>query len=112
MRKISRRRRILLGVCWLTTVGVVGTEVLSAEEAMSPPSRDQEISPLNVLASEQRKEVDDTVKKALAWMATKQSLDGSFPSARQAQPGVTGLIVLAIPIPRPPSGAGALRRHN
>jgi hypothetical protein len=53
-----------------------------------PPSAD-------VLTTEQWKSVDDTVDRGLAWLASQQLPDGSFPSADSGQPAVTSLAAMA-----------------
>jgi hypothetical protein len=49
----------------------------------------------NPLTPLQQKQAEQAVDKALAWLASQQQPDGSFPSIRQGLPGVTGLCVLA-----------------
>jgi hypothetical protein len=48
-----------------------------------------------VLSPEKWREVENSVDRALAWLATRQQSDGSFPSIAAGQPGVTSLCVLA-----------------
>jgi hypothetical protein len=40
--------------------------------------------------------VEDSVDRALAWLASRQQADGSFPSVAQAQPAATSLAVMAL----------------
>jgi hypothetical protein len=47
------------------------------------------------LSPEKWRQVEDSVDKALAWLATQQKSDGSFPSLDIAQPAVTSLCVMA-----------------
>ncbi len=47
------------------------------------------------LTPEQCKLVDDSVDRALAWLATRQQPNGAFPSPDAAQPGVTALCTMA-----------------
>ncbi len=47
------------------------------------------------LTAQQRMRVDTSVDRALAWIASTQGSDGSFPTQRPGQPAVTGLCLLA-----------------
>ena len=53
------------------------------------------VDPTDVLTSAQWEHVDRSIDRALAWIAGQQSPDGSFPTYRTGQPGVTVLCVLA-----------------
>src|SRR2546422_244800 len=48
-----------------------------------------------VLPSGQWRQVEGSVDRALAWLASRQSADGSFPTIASAQPAVTSLCVMA-----------------
>jgi hypothetical protein len=52
-------------------------------------------TPTEVLSSAEWLRVDDAVGRALAWLASQQQPDGSFPSLETGQPGVTSLVVMA-----------------
>jgi hypothetical protein len=52
-------------------------------------------TPANVLSSEEWRRVDRSVDRGLAFLASQQQSDGSFPTLPYAQPGVTSLCVLA-----------------
>jgi hypothetical protein len=52
-------------------------------------------TPRNVLSSDEWRQVDAAVDRALAFLADQQQVDGSFPSLDYAQPAVTSLCVLA-----------------
>ena len=52
-------------------------------------------SPSDVLTADQWSRTDVAVERGLAWLASQQQSDGSFPSLDMGQPGVTGLGVLA-----------------
>ena len=49
----------------------------------------------DALPHEEWKRVDDSVGRALKWLAGQQQSDGSFPTLDQAQPAVTCLCVMA-----------------
>jgi hypothetical protein len=49
----------------------------------------------DVLSDQQWGRVDESVDRALAWLAKQQQRDGSFPTLPQGQPAVTGLCLLA-----------------
>ena len=50
---------------------------------------------LDVLSVEEWERVDDSVDRALEWLADQQQRDGSFPTLPTGQPGVTSLAVTA-----------------
>ena len=52
-------------------------------------------TPANVLIVEEWRRVDHSVDRGLAFLASQQQPDGSFPTLPYAQPGVTSLCVLA-----------------
>jgi hypothetical protein len=54
----------------------------------TPPS-------LDVLTDEQWTEVEGSVDRGLAWLASQQQRDGSWPTVPYGQPGITGLCTLA-----------------
>jgi len=49
----------------------------------------------DVLTPEEWKRVDESVDRALLWLASNQQRNGSFPTLPQGQPGVTSLCVMA-----------------
>ena len=63
--------------------------------AMCSLARGQDDSPTSVLTDDQWDEVDESVERALDWLASQQNRDGSFPTLPTGQPGVTSLCVLA-----------------
>lgn len=65
--------------------------ICGSSRAESPP----DVPSPEVLSADQWQRVDDSVDRALAWLAAQQQRDGSFPTLPQGQPGVTGLCVLA-----------------
>ena len=58
-------------------------------------AKPQAMDPTSVLDEQQWKEVDESINRALKWLATQQEEDGSFPSIQNGQPGVTGLCMMA-----------------
>ena len=52
-------------------------------------------TPGNVLPEEEWRRVDMAVNRSLAFLASQQQPDGSFPTLPDAQPAVTSLCVLA-----------------
>ena len=52
-------------------------------------------SPATVLTRQEWKEVDQSIEKALAWLLEQQEPDGSFPTLKHGQPGVTSLCTMA-----------------
>src|SRR5215212_768675 len=52
-------------------------------------------TPARVLSSQEWQRVDRSVDRGLAFLASQQQPDGSFPTLAYAQPGVTSLCVLA-----------------
>ena len=53
-------------------------------------------TPSSVLSSDEWQRVDASVARGLAFLASQQQPDGSFPTLPYAQPAVTGLGVLAL----------------
>ena len=72
--------------------GLIPTASLDADQV---DERTDIGNPADVLTSDQWEQVDRSVDRALAWIATQQAADGSFPTYRTGQPGVTALCVLA-----------------
>lgn len=64
-----------------------------AEDTDDPPSTGSASS--GVLSAEGWNTVDESVDRALAWLARQQKADGSFPSSDSGQPAVTALCLLA-----------------
>ena len=48
-----------------------------------------------VLTDDQWQQIDAAVERGLAWLASQQQRDGSFPTLPNGQPGVTSLCVMA-----------------
>ncbi len=60
----------------------------------SPP-RVVDATPAEVLSAQEWRRVDSAVNRALAWLASHQRQDGSFPTRELGQPGVTSLCMMA-----------------
>ena len=69
--------------------GASGAAAQATEGATDSPSG-------KLLAASQRRRVDQSVDRALAWLISQQQADGSFRAIPQAQPGVTALCVQAL----------------
>jgi hypothetical protein len=50
---------------------------------------------LDVLSKAEWRRIDESVDRGLAWLATQQQPDGSFPTRASGQPGVTSLCIMA-----------------
>jgi hypothetical protein len=67
----------------------------SAEPAASGKAASVDDDPRAVLSKDEWKRVDDSVDRALIFLASKQGQDGSFPTLDNGQPGVTSLCMMA-----------------
>jgi len=71
---------------------------LLAQDEATPPAeqpKPQAMDPTSVLDEQEWKQVDQSVGRALKWLAAQQEKDGSFPSIEIGQPGVTSLCMMA-----------------
>ncbi len=87
---MNTTRIVTLLMIQLTTTLVAGGPTLAVEP--SPP--DARLSPI-IPTPDQWKQIDRSVDRALAWLATQQRAAGSFPTLDTGQPAVTSLCVLA-----------------
>jgi hypothetical protein len=73
--------------------------VAQAEEANTPSDQVSVGAPSKILAAAlppgQWKQVEDSVDRGLAWLASRQDADGSFPTLPSGQPAVTSFSILA-----------------
>lgn len=67
-------------------------QIVHAEDAVSLADTTPR---MDVLTEQQWTRLDDTVDRALRWLASEQQRDGSFPTLVHGQPGVTSLVLLA-----------------
>lgn len=63
--------------------------------SMSAHGQTQETPSTDILTDDQWTEVEGSVERGLAFLASQQQRDGSFPTLPYGQPGVTGLCTLA-----------------
>ncbi len=82
-----------LALCLAAAVNCAASSGESTNGADAPAARTRPLK--DVLPSAQWHRVEQSVDHALAWLASQQNADGSFPSTDQAQPAVTSLCVLA-----------------
>jgi hypothetical protein len=69
----------------------------AAAEPKAVTARDdaKDDTPSDVLSPDEWQKVDVAVERALAWLASQQQPDGSFPTLQAGQPGVTSLCMLS-----------------
>lgn len=89
--------RLLLGALLFCISGpLYAQEDAGAEPFTQKPTlRAPKGTPGDVLSDAQWSRVDESVQRALVFLASQQDPDGSFPTMSHAQPGVTSLCVLA-----------------
>jgi hypothetical protein len=92
------RIEFLTAIVLLLTGEAVRAQESATSQAVSQDSergRGDADAPTNVLTPSEWERVDDSVERALSWLANQQQPDGSFPSVEMGQPGVTCLAVMA-----------------
>ncbi|MEQ8616386.1 MAG: terpene cyclase/mutase family protein [Lacipirellulaceae bacterium] len=82
---ISQPRRLVFGAIVLA---LLSQFAFAQEATLSTPDAD-------VLTESEWSEVDESVNRALKWLASERNDDGSFPTRVQGQPAVTSLCVMA-----------------
>jgi hypothetical protein len=85
----------LVRVCSLLIAGLGGLTAARGANLVSGAAAVPSDSFAAALSPAKWKEVEDCVDRALAWIASSQAADGSFPTRQEAQPAVTSLCVLA-----------------
>lgn len=84
--------RILIVACLIAASWLIAPAALhSAEPVASLPGA----SPSEVLTPQQWQQVDATVDRGLAYLASQQRSDGSIAAPTTGQPGITALAVIA-----------------
>lgn len=71
-----------------------GLQVSAGQDVSAKPAAGRG-NDLDILSPQQCRLVDDSVDRALAWLASQQRPDGSFQTLDAGQPGVTSLCILA-----------------
>lgn len=89
-------------------LGIVLSAIASSCFAVERPI---DSTPANVLSTSEWQRVDAAVERSLAWLASQQQNDGSFPSIELGQPGVTSLCVMAFMAHGHLPGDGPYGRH-
>ena len=75
----------------LSIAAIAGSSACAQQQDPAP----LESPSMEVLTSQEWERVDESVDRALAWLASQQQRDGSFPTLPHGQPAVTSLCVLA-----------------
>ena len=70
---------------------IFSANVLLAQDEATPSTEPD----TEVLDQQQWKQLDESVQRALQWLATQQQVDGSFKSADPGQPAVTSFCLMA-----------------
>jgi hypothetical protein len=93
---LAERSRIVLPLAILAQVVVSVLAVHAQERALPSASADGRPTPRRLLlTAEQWKRLDHAVDRGLAYLATTQNADGTFPTTTNTQPGITSLAVMA-----------------
>lgn len=79
----------------MTSGAVLWLLAASAAEAAPAGGKGDAAPDLSILSTRQWAEVDRSVERALAYLASQQRGDGSVPTESRGQPGVTSLAVMA-----------------
>ena len=80
-------------VCFLLLFG--SSNLLCAQSLIESVQPSNVTPNFRVLNKAQIERMDESVERALQWLATQQRADGSFRSITSGQPGITGLCVMA-----------------
>lgn len=97
---------LVIGFCFHASLAAERRRIQPATGGTNPPP------PLAaVLPVQQWQQVEKTVDHALAWLASQQSGDGSFPTLQAGQPAVTSLVIMAFLSRGHQPGVGIYGRH-
>src|SRR5262245_27215200 len=77
----------------LTVAALLFTGAVRGQPA--PPSNGDEESLASAISPRAWELVEQSIERALAWLATTQNADGSFEAPASAQPAATSLVILA-----------------
>lgn len=72
----------------LVTATVISAQPTAGQESAAAPRMD-------ILSEPEWRQVDETIERALRWLIQALQRDGSFPTDRFGQPGVTTLVTMA-----------------
>jgi hypothetical protein len=86
------RLAIIVSALFCGSISAQESESVTATEAQTGNKDD---TPSSALSTDQWRRVDSSVDRALAFLASQQQSDGSFPTQDHGQPAVTSLCVLA-----------------
>jgi len=78
-----------------TTLMLLVMTSLSTSICLSQTETEPRTADTAVLETDKWKQIDESVKRGLAWLATKQEEDGSFSSIKRGQPAVTSFCLMA-----------------
>jgi hypothetical protein len=99
--RIFSRNRVALRLPGLIAIGLLAlffrnAGVLATDTTTNQPAVPAKTKALaDALSPAKWKQVEGAVDRALAWLASRQQPDGSFPTLASAQPAVTSLCVMA-----------------
>jgi hypothetical protein len=91
----SRASRIVTFYAWSAFVACGSTSLFAQDQSQTGPAIAQSSDLSSALPPGEWSRVASGVDKGLAWLATQQAEDGSFPSDDIAQPAVTSMAVMA-----------------
>jgi hypothetical protein len=91
--------------CWIVSAFGIALCVAAPMRLSAQSSREPRVvastpaaaadAPRDALSPDEWRRVDASVDRALAWLASEQQSDGSFPTLAVGQPGVTALCAMA-----------------
>jgi len=94
-RKLHLKTRVLLSQQRVLGLLLILCAVLGKTIAAAEPQSTGHTLNLNILSTQQWKQIDAAVDEGLDFIVGNQRRDGSFAAPRAAQPGVTSLCVMA-----------------
>jgi hypothetical protein len=94
----SKSRRLLPPLAFALLVVILPSDVSAAEVEKPTNQNTNAAAPKPLMAAlppEKWQQVEKSVDRGLAWIASQQAADGSFPTLPQGQPAVTSFCVMA-----------------